>query len=216
MTILECYQYINNRLNASSTNSGDNIPKYQFVEAFNTAQTQWVEDRFKLTETSLVRTDEIQQLLKTTTLTSPTKATEYYDFNLPVDYLHYKRSKSLPCLNNILVKEGDINALLVDKYWKPSFEWGETLCTLVNNKLRVYTDNFKISEVELVYYRIPVKVNMNDGHTDVNGNTTIDINPEFQNSSLIEILNLACRLLTGDNADQARYQTSNNLIQAHT
>lgn len=217
MTILDCYQYVLNRLNSSSSNSGDNIQKYHFVEAFNTAQSQWVEDRIKLSESSIIRIDEVQQLLKTVKLKPLSKTDLYTEFKLPKDYLHYKRSTSEPCqLWHILVKEGDVNLLLQDDNWKPSLEWGETLCTLIDNKLRVYRDNFSVNSVDFVYYRTPILVNLSTGHTDVNGNPTSNIDPEFQNSSLIEILNLSCRILAGDSGDQVRYQPIGNLIQAHT
>ena len=218
MTIKECYQYIQNRLNKVGTNFGDVIEKHQFVEAFNAMQNLWVESRFKVDETNIVRTDEIQQLLTAVNKKPKKTGSNYYELELPENYLHYKRSVSfVPCeIKNHLVKEGDINRLLQDEFWKPSLEWEETICTIAGNALRIYVDNFTIKSVELHYYRTPVQVNMADGFSDINGNQTEDINPEFKNSSLIEILNLTCQLLAGDNSDQWNYQTLANLNQTHT
>lgn len=217
MTVAECYKYVQNRLNKSSTNFSDNVSPHQFVEAFNTMQILWVESRFKVDETNIVRTDEIQQLLTSTTK-KPKKTNSYYELVLPDDYLHYKRSISfVPCeIKNYLVKEGDVNRLLQDEFWKPSLEWAETICTIAGNTLRIYVDNFTIKSVELHYYRVPISINKADGFLDVNGNQTINIDPEFKNSSLIEILNLTCQLLASDNTDQWNYQTFLNLNQAHT
>jgi len=219
MTIKECYQYVQNRLNKLSTNANDNIEKYQFVESFNIAQLMWVEDRFKLDEVNLIRIDEINKLLKNIDIV-PTQVLNknYYEIDLPEDYLHYKRSLSYtPCeLTNWLKKEGDINQLLTDEFWKPSIEWGETICTLVNNKLRIYTDNFKIERVYLLYYRLPLKINMATNYTDINGNPTVDIDPEFNGSSLVEILNYTCNLLAGDIGDNNNYQRFTVLKQQHT
>lgn len=219
MTVKDCYQYVQNRLNKGGTNANDNIEKFQFVEAFNTMQVLWVESRFKLTETNITRTDEIQQLLKTVVLKPKKTGSNYYELSLPQDYLHYKRSVSfVPCeIKNLLQKEGDINTLLQDEFWKPSIEWEETICTIAGNKLRIYVDDFSIKSVELHYFRTPVNINMEDnGFADVNGNPTVDINPEFQNSSLIEILNLTCQLLSSDNTDQWNYQTFSSLNQTNT
>lgn len=218
MTILECYSYVLNRLNSLSINTSNNIPKWNFVEAFNATQEQWVEDRIKLSETSIIRTDEIGRLLTNIELSDKFKQSNYFEFQLPEDYLHYKRSTSnKDCfLTNILVKEGDIPALLIDENWKPSLAWGETLCTIASNNLRVYVDNFDIDTVDLHYYRKPRLVNMVTGFTDVNAETTVNIDPEFQNSSLIEILNLTCRLLSLDNSDQFRFQGHSQLSQTHT
>jgi len=221
MTVLECYEYMQHRLNRLGTNFGDNIQKHVFVKAFNAQQLQWAEDRIKLGETNIVRKDEVQQLLKDSTQTPSKNGSNYYEINLPEDYFHYKRSVSYaPCeMRNILKKEGDINTLLRDAFWKPSFDWGETLCTLIGNKLRIYTDienTFSISKVNLVYYRYPTPINMANGFTDVNGVTTTDINPEFKGSSLIEILNATCQLLAADTSDQFNYQTLQQLNQKHT
>lgn len=218
MTVLECYLYCNNRLNTLSTNTSDDISKTAFVQAFNTCQIQWVEDRFKLSETSVLRTDELQQLFKVEQLKYGKEFSNYLEFNLPSDYLHYKRSVSYaPCsITNYLVKEGDINRLLIDSNWKPSLDWGETLCTIAGNKLRVYFDNFSVSKVELHYLRTPRLINMNTGFPDVNGKATENIDPEFKNSNLIEILNLTINLLASDVSDQFRFQTTNSLVQSHT
>lgn len=219
MTVLECYQYVQERMNKNSSNANDNIEKYSFVGAFNASQLLWVENRIKLDETNSVRIDEIERLLLTYSK-KPTliEGKNYYELSLPDDYFHYKRSVSyIPCLiYNWLKKEGDINRLLQDEFWKPSVEWGETLCTLVGNKLRVYVDDFTISNIDLIYYRYPININMATGFVDVNGNITTNINPEFQGSSLIEILNETCNLLASDINDQSRYQTSAQRIQKNT
>lgn len=208
MTVLECYEYMQERLNRLSTNSGDNIAKHSFVKAFNTMQLFWAEDRIKLNETNIIRTDETQQLLESVLLT-PSGESNYYEVYLPDNYFHYKRSVSLiPCeMRNRFVKEGNINALLRNENWKPSVEWGETLCTLIGKKLRVYVDNFTISQINLVYYRLPKKINMSDGFSDVNGITNTNIDPEFTGVNLLEILNATCALLSADTSDQWNYQT---------
>ena len=216
-TALDCYQYVQNRLNKNSSNSGDNIPVYQFVEAFNVAQTMWAEDRVKLSETNIVRKDEIQQLIKTQSL-SGTFKDNVLSVLLPDDYYHYIRSVSFaPCaINNRLVKEGDINMKLSDEFWKPSLEWGETVCTLNGKTLKIYTDNFSIDSVTLVYYRFPIQLGIADGFNNINGVATVNQDPEFPQSQLIEILNIACSILAGDSTDQWNYQTSTANTQKYT
>lgn len=218
MTVKECYQFVENRLNKLGTNANDNIEKFQFVEAFNTAQYLWAEARCKLNETNIIRVDEVQQLLKPFSGKPKKTGSNYYELDLPSDYFHYNRSVSyVPCeIKNHLKKEANINRLLQDEFWKPSVEWGETICTIGNNKLRVYVDNFSISKIDLQYYRTPIKINMKDGYNDVNNEMTEDIDPEFQNVSLIEILNLTCQILAADNSDQWNYQTLSNLVQSNT
>jgi hypothetical protein len=104
-------------------------------------------------------------------------------------------------------KEEEINRLLSDDNWKPSLEWAESIVTISGKKLKVYGD-FNINKIELLYYRVPTLVNMEDGYSDEFGNLNVNINPEFQESSLIEILTMAVNQLASDNGDSFRYQTS--------
>lgn len=217
MTAIECYAYVQNRLNKLSTNFGDNIKKHQFVGAFNACQLSWVEDRVKLDETNIIRKDEINQLLEPFE-NKPVEKEGYFETEFPDNYFHYKRTVSYtPCeIKNHLKSEGDINRLLQDSFWEPSIEWGETICTLVGRKLRVYVKDFSISKVSGLYYRYPTNINLADGYTDYTGAITVDVNPEFQGSSLIEILNMTCQLLAGDTTDQWNYQTMSQRIQQYT
>jgi hypothetical protein len=58
-----------------------------------------------------------------------------------------------------LAEEANLNLLLKDKSKQPSFEWAETFATLIGNQVHVYTnEDFEIQEVNLIYYRQPVKI----------------------------------------------------------
>jgi len=216
MTVIECYQYVQNRLNKLSSNSGDNVVKFQFVEVFNTVQDQWVETRVKLNDSNSVRIDELQSITISANLV-PVKLDTYSYVNLPTDYYHVKRVIGyLPCpIYAYPVKESDVNRYLSDEFWKPSIEWEETFYTILDNKLRLYGD-FAIPNLDLVYYRTPLRINMADGFTDLNGDLNTDINPEFKNSSLIEILNETVMILASDTMDQWRYQTMGQRVAQNT
>ena len=218
MTVTEAYVYVTDAVNKLSSNSSENIPKDTFVRAFNALQYQWVEDRVKLNGLNTVRIDEIQQLLVTSELKGK-KKDQYYEFSLPDNYYHYIRSYSdvAGCsMDNWAVKEGDVNVLLSDEFWKPSLEWGETICTVGGDKLRVYYDDFNINQVTLIYFRYPIEINMKDGFADVNGTLTVNVDPEFKGSSLIEILNLTVQHLAGITDDVNRYNVFTQKVQTHT
>lgn len=212
MNVQECYLYVQDRLNSLSTNKGDNIPKHVFVRAFNSAQDVWVEDRYKLNSINTLRDDELQPILVSTFL-SGLKKDSYWEFDLPTNYYHFKRAiGNTPCPVYIYKKkEDEVNRLLSDDNWKPSLEWEETFCTILSNKIRVYGD-FNIDNIEFFYYRKPKLINMEDGYSNFDGEVNTDINPEFENSSLIEILNMTCLILSSDISDQFRYQTMGNNV----
>lgn len=219
MTVNQSYKYVQEALNKLNSDSSQNIPKTTFVTTFNAVQMQWVEDRVKVGELNKVRIDEIQQLATQVEL-GLKKEDLYYYTNLPSNYYHIIRAygKIGDCNLNIWpAKEGDVNVLLSDEFWTPSKEWGETFHTLVNNQLRVYHNNqFNLEKVNLIYFRYPLNINMADGFNDVDGNATVDVDPEFKGSSLIEILNLTIQHLAASVNDPLRYQVFANKSQIHT
>ena len=207
MNVIQCYKYVQDRLNSLSTNSGDNIPKHIFVRTFNAIQDVWVENRYKLNSSNTLRDDELQSILLDVEL-NPTKDEGFWRVEIPTNYYHFKRAIAYtPCeIFLYKKKEDEVNRLLNDENWKPSLEWQESFCTIMGNTLRVYGD-FSIDNIRFLYYRKPNPINMADGFVDELGEPTVDIDPEFQNSSLIEILNQTCMLLASDTSDQFRFQT---------
>lgn len=215
MNITDCYLYVQDRLNKLSSNNSQNIQFPQFVRAFNTSQLQWVEDRIKINETSNLRTDEISQLLTSVKLKTSTKD-NYYEASKPSNYFHFKRLYGTPCNVNIIpVREGDVNNLLKSSNWKPSLEWEETFATFVGDKIRVYKDEtFSLTGIYLVYFRYPIEVDI-QGYTKYDNTISTNIDPEFQGSSLVEILDMTCLLLASDINDQLRYQAMTNKTTKH-
>ena len=216
MTILECYMYVTDRLNKLSSNNSQNIPYPQFIRTFNTAQLQWVEDRYKIDETSNTRIDELSILLKSQVLSKSVKE-NYYETTKPDDYFHFKRLYGSPCNINIIpVKEGDINNLIKSANWRPSKDWEETISTIVGNTIRVYKDdNFSLEDIVLVYYRYPLEVDI-AGYVKTDGTSSTDIDPEFKGSSLREILDFTVQILSGDINDVNRFNSISNKINQHT
>ena len=218
MDIRECYLYITDRLNKLSSNNSQNIPYPQFIRTFNACQIQWVEDRVKVDEVNRIRIDELQQLQKTLTLykSEIDNVQPYLSCVLPDDYLHLKRVYCTPCQIDVhMVKEGDVNKLLFSENHKPSQSWGETIGVIGNNNLKIYNEGLKIDSVYLSYYRRPINVDI-EGYVKFDGTSSININPEFNNSSLIEILDNVCVQLASDVSDQFRYQTLTSKTNQHT
>lgn len=214
MTIAECFFTVKERLNKLSSNSKQNIEPYSFVYAFNKAQAHWVEDRIKVEEANKVRTQEIQQLLKTSTLNCINSLIDF-----PTDFLHIERvtpnASKNQCFKALysthLVEEGNLPELITNDSTKPSFEWEETFYTLQDNKIKIYSTDFDIKTAEVVYYRRPIQVDI-VGYEKLDKTLSTSIDPEFNDASLQEILDITVAVLSADIADQFRYQT----IQQHT
>jgi hypothetical protein len=117
-----------------------------------------------------------------------------------------------------LAEEENIALLLGDALKRPSFEWGETFCTLVGGKLRVYTNNdFEVSSVTLMYYRLPTKIQFAgcvDPYSLVESPT--DVECEFKDDITEILIDEAVQILAGDMESITQYQIAQSSTQTNT
>ena len=205
---------VKNRLNKLDSQDYDNIQCWQIVEAFNKAQVEWVRRQLHGTnpykegdEQSNRRKDDLQALLTTTSLTV-TEREYFYQSNIPSNYLEWKRVDvyaNKECCDKrkmvvYLAEEDDLSLLLRDKSKEPSFEWGETFATLMNNGVKIYTnDKFEIPNASLTYYRQPIRVqflNCSDPYTGVT--STADVLCEFKDDIVELMIDDAVAIIAGD------------------
>ena len=205
---------VKQRLKKLDSQDYDNIQCWQIVEAFNKAQVEWVRRQLHGTnafkegdEASNRRKDDLQRLLVSENL-SIGKRDLYYTSSLPSDYLAWKRVDvyaNKECCDKrkmvvYLAEEDDLALLLRDKAKEPSFEWGETFATLMDNGIKIYTnDKFDISNASLTYYRQPVRVeflNCSDPYTGAA--STADVLCEFKDDIVELIIDDAVSILAGD------------------
>ena len=205
---------VKQRLNKLDSQDYDNIQCWQIVEAFNKAQVEWVRRQLHGTnafkegdESSNRRKDDLQRLLVLENLTLG-KRDLYYEASLPGNYLAWKRVDvyaNKECCDKrkmvvYLAEEDDLSLLLRDKAKQPSFEWGETFATLMDNGVKIYTnDKFDIPNASLTYYRQPVRVqflNCSDPYTGAT--STADILCEFKDDIIELIIDDTVSILAGD------------------
>jgi hypothetical protein len=205
---------IKQRLNKLDSNDYDNIECWQIVEAFNKAQVEWVRrqlhggNQYKEgDEGSTRRKDDLQVLLKEYELKLTTKK-NFYISNVPQNYLQWKRvdiETTKDCCTNrkmivYFAEEGDLSMLLRDAAKKPSFEWGETFATLMNNKIKIYNnEDFEISKGSFTYYKQPEKIqilNCVDPYTSLTSATEVQC--EFKDDIIELLIDEAVSILAGD------------------
>ena len=205
---------VKNRLNKLDSQDYDNIQCWQIVEAFNKAQVEWIRRQLHGTnvfkegdEASNRRKDDLQRLLVLENLTLG-KRDLYYEASLPGNYLAWKRVDvyaNKECCDKrkmvvYLAEEDDLSLILRDKSKEPSFEWGETFATLMNNGVKIYTnDKFEIPNASLTYYRQPIRVqflNCSDPYTGVT--STADVLCEFKDDIVELMIDDAVAIIAGD------------------
>lgn len=90
------------------------------------------------------------------------------NFKLPQNYFDSsavrckaKKGKCEHWMHMQEVRTENIEELLTDEFSKPSFEWEESLYTVNNDSLSIYTDGtFTLSDVLLNYYRYPSQLRL--------------------------------------------------------
>jgi hypothetical protein len=225
---------IKQRLNKLDSSDYDNFECWQIVEAFNKGQLQWCRRQIEGnnttrsgSESTTVRVDDLQVILKESPL-SLYNHSRFVDADLPSDYLGYKRVDTYAttdcCPDNMhinvtyLAEEENISILLDDYLKKPSFEWGETFCTLIGNRIRIYTNNeFALTDTKLMYYRMPRMIQITgclDPYTlQV---ATEDITCEFKDDIAEVLVDEAVKILAGDIESITQYQISQTSEQLNT
>ena len=201
----------------------DNIECWQIAEAFNKAQLDFVRRQVhgvnqtkEGDESSKVLIDDLQCLLTEVPLTGTQDPVYFESATLPANYLFYKSvnaSAKTDCcpdrrLAVYLAAVADVTNLLFDQLRNPSAEWGETFCTLIDNKIRIYHDGkFQVVSPLLTYYRNPLNVQFTGCVDLASGQTsTVDVECEFKDDVAELIVDEAAAILAGDMESVLQYQ----------
>lgn len=196
------------------------------AEAFNKAMDAWVSRQLQginqtksTAEGSIRSIDKLQVILTQAPLTL-TNTGIYSEASLPSDYVEWSRlsadAQKADCcpprkLKIFLGEEADIDIALLDKNRQPSYEWAETVATVMNNTFRIYTNGcFDIVNPTITYYRKPAHIKI-AGCTDPDtGNiVTSDVECEFSNTVTETIIDEGAAILADDMDNYNKMQVLN-------
>lgn len=213
------------RLNKLASNDYDNIECWQIVEAFNKAQVEWVRRQLhgnnmykEGDEMSKRRIDDLQVLLLEVNLTGSQDDKYFESTSIPENYMEFKRitayatSECCPKPRSMTVylsEEASVDLILRDPLKRPDYEWGETFCTWINNRVRVYKKDFDITTVSLTYYRQPVLIEIEGCQNPYDGITSaVDVESEFKDDIVEVLLDETASLIAGDTENFNQYTTN--------
>jgi hypothetical protein len=225
---------IKQRLNKLASNDYDNIECWQIVEAFNKGMTDWCRRNLhglnvvkEGDEQSKRRIDDLQILLIDVSVSLTNRQVYFETANdLPVDYFEWKRisvnatSDCCPDPKRMVVyqaEDANVPTLLRDNNKKPSFDWGETFCTLKNNKVQIYTNGeFDVVNATLTYYKQPPKIqiaNCVDPYTGVT--STVDVECIFKDDLVELFIDEAAKIIAGDIEAMNQYQRASQSVEGN-
>jgi len=221
---------VKQRLNKLASNDYDNIEAWQIVEAFNKAQSDWCRRNLhglnavkEGDESSTRRIDDMQVMLKSSPVVMHEMDGYYETVSLPQDYFQWKRisakAKNSCCPVRPLViypvEEGNVDVLLRDKNKQPSFDWGETISTLKDNKVYIYTNNlFEIVNPVLTYYRQPTRIQIAGVVDPYTGTTPVsDTISEFKDDIVELFIDETVKTLGGDIESMNQSQRESQVVE---
>jgi hypothetical protein len=224
---------VKERLNKLSSNDYDNIESWQIVEAFCKGSVDWSRRQLHGTnvkqtgdEQSKRRIDDLRILLQEVPVPLTKKDLYFVTNGLPDDYMEWKRV-SVKAMNDCcegkrkmvvyLAEEGNVDELLRDVNKKPSYEWGETFCTLKGTSLRIYTnDDFDLVDARLSYYKQPRRIQIIgvvDPYTNLP--STVEVISEFKDDIVELLIDEAVKILAGDIESINQMQISDNSVESN-
>lgn len=118
-------------------------------------------------------------------------------------------------INRGLTKHGDVQFLLENSNYKPSFEYQETFSTISDNKVLVYTDGtFFPEKLYISYLRYPQYINK-EGYIGLDGEFTKNQDCELVSYLEDELVDLTVSDLAGYTENSSALQTSQLRIQTN-
>lgn len=226
---------IDMKLNKLSSQTHQLIPVENKLIALNEAQIRLIKKKIGLNnlyrmgfDSFKARYQDLQNLVVDYEAVVPTKtnsALDTYEFDmsklkhkayLPVDI--YLISSKGTCKGHVvyvprIARHGDVSTLLNNSHYKPSFAYQETFCTISDNKVIVYVDDFTVEKVMFSYLRYPNRISKaNVPFLDGTVPTT-DVDCELPEHLKDEVLELAVMELgfnTSNPAANVAIQKSNN------
>lgn len=192
----EAYKRLQLKVNKNDTNGNVKIPKAQFVLIFNSEKRKWL-DTLIPESGSTDEIEGIEELLEVDVpLTKVSEDTKKAVFTLPTNFFRRTSSYNLAsqddCKDQVVVnwfvsKNKNINVLLQNSDFNPSFDYRETLAVLNKDKLTIYKDNFTVDKTYLSYYREPKDIDIN-GYTRLDGTPSTDVTIDLSDINVELIL----------------------------
>jgi hypothetical protein len=200
------------KLNKLSSNAHQQIAPEDKILALNEAQIKVIKRKLGTNNPSQTgfdgskkRYEDLQNLVEPYQVLTPTLADERLNqWTVSLDDLNpkymfyvdsYIAANKGECKNRLVVvsqvaSHSDVQVLLANNNYKPSFEYQETFCTLSSDKQEIYTDGtFTPTSVYLSYLRYPQKIDV-EGYQDFDGQSSINQDSELADYLEDELLEL--------------------------
>ena len=165
MTVEQVYERFIIKINKNAQTDNIQSDRGRFVELYNENCDKWLEwtlekrneDDVRYAQPLLIPLKKIEPSVTEKTIQK---------FKLPSDYFDLVVVSAMAdsdCCKGEKIdlyeaKGENIDFYLQDQFNKPSFDFRESTYYLASNEVVVFIDDFKITNINLTYYRYPVKI----------------------------------------------------------
>ena len=201
------------RLNKLATNDHQDIPVEDILFSANEQQIKLVKK--KVSQNNIYqlgldsfkkRYQDLQNLIvQSEEYSEPKKGTDTYTF-YKVDTSKLKNNwfffigltavctkgkcKDRPLAITKLIEHADLQTMMNNTNYSPSFEYQETIALLSGDEIYIYTDGtFEVTKVYITYLKYPQKIDL-EGYIDLEGNPSITKDSELDEFLEDELLDL--------------------------
>jgi len=118
-------------------------------------------------------------------------------------------------INRDLAKHGDLQFILNNSHYKPSFEYQETFNLLSSDEISIFTDGtFTPTTINIMYMRYPVYIDKT-GYIKFDGTPSTDVDCELETYLEDELLDLTVQNLAMYTENQSATQSAAYRIQTN-
>jgi hypothetical protein len=200
---------IKQKVDGQSTNSGMGLDSFKKrYEDLQSLVVPYNNGKLKLR----IKNAEINQWAANIHLLSP-KYMFYVDSYILADKGRCKNRKIW--INRDMAKHSDLQFILNNDHYKPSFEYQETFNFLSSDEISVFTDGtFTPTNIYVSYMRYPQYINK-DGYIMLDGQPSFDQDCELETYLEDELLDLTVQNLAMYTENQSAVQSSQMRIQTN-
>jgi len=212
------YQRMLEKTNKNLNNGSISLDRARAVSLYREEESKFIE--WSLQKRNTFDIQDIQILLNTKNLKLKEENNNYSSFSLPNKDTFFAfsnvkiKASSKGCSDFLLpveVKSENIEEILFDVNNEPSFLYRETPYTIRDNSIVVFKKDFKVDNVELVFYRYPKKFDL-EGYVDEEGKNSFSSAPEFDDKIVNRILSMVATSFDINNENLNKAQLDANRV----
>lgn len=197
MTPNQVYESFIVKVNSNAQTDNISVDRGRFTKLFNEASNKFVEWTLDKKNEDDIR--YIQVLLTTKEEVQSETKSNYQLFDLPKNFFdlgNVSGKGTTECCTKVgfdifEVKVDNQGVIINDELNKPDGEYREAPYYLEGNKVKVFTDNFKIDSIEITYYRYPEYIELIDEFDPESKFKNGDEVMEFDDKALDRIVSIA-------------------------